>query len=69
MLLSGEDINMGSLCIPQGIADKGGTANKYTKFNLVDTHDAALTFSNAPTGKTGCVYMMATRSSVNHTIL
>lgn len=60
--LDGKDVAIGediqyeiSVNIPQGIADKEGTANKYTKFNLVDTHDAALTFSNTPTGKTGYV--------------
>ncbi len=60
--LNGKDVAIGeniqyeiSVNIPQGIADKEGTVNKYTKFNLVDTHDAALTFSNTPTGKTGYV--------------
>ena len=60
--LNGKDVAIGediqyeiSVNIPQGIADKEGTANKYTKLNLVDTHDAALTFSNIPTGKTGYV--------------
>lgn len=40
-----------SVNIPLGIADKEGDANKYVKFNLVDKHDAALTFDNVTSGE------------------
>lgn len=45
----GEDIDFEiSVNIPLGIADKEGSANKYTKFNLIDEHSEALTFVNVP---------------------
>lgn len=55
--LDGKDVAIGekikyeiSVNIPLGIADKEGNANKYVKFNLIDTHDAALTFDNIASG-------------------
>lgn len=57
--LNGKDVAIGekikyeiAVNIPLGIADKEGNANKYNKFNLVDTHDDALTFDNTPSGDT-----------------
>ena len=57
--LNGKDVAIGekikyeiAVNIPLGIADKEGNANKYNKFNLVDTHDEALTFDNTPSGET-----------------
>ena len=56
--LDGKDVAIGekikyqiSVNIPLGIADKEGDANKYVKFNLVDKHDAALTFDNVTSGE------------------
>ncbi len=50
--LNGQDVAIGehvhyeiSVNIPQGIADKEGENNKYTKFQLIDTHDPALSLS------------------------
>ena len=50
--LKGQDVTIGehvhyeiSVNIPQGIADKEGENNKYTKFHLIDTHDPALSLS------------------------
>lgn len=60
--LNGQDVAIGEIIryeittnIPLGIADKEGEENKYTKFNLVDTHDQALTFINQAEGTTGYV--------------
>lgn len=57
--LNGKDVAIGkkikyeiAVNIPLGIADKEGNGNKYNKFNLVDTHDDALTFDNTPSGDT-----------------
>lgn len=45
----GEEIDFEiSVNIPLGIADSDSAGNKYTKFNLVDTHDPVLTFVNDP---------------------
>lgn len=58
--LNGQDVAIGekiqyqiSVNIPLGIADKDSNGNKYVKFNLVDTHDAALTFDNQTSGDYG----------------
>lgn len=55
--LNGKDVAIGekiqyqiSVNIPLGIADKDSNGNKYKKFNLVDTHDAALTFDKETSG-------------------
>lgn len=55
--LNGQDVAVGDKIqyeittnIPQGIADKEGSDNKYTQFNLIDTHDESLTFDNVTTG-------------------
>ncbi|WP_322898955.1 SpaH/EbpB family LPXTG-anchored major pilin [Enterococcus faecium] len=60
--LNGKDVAIGekiqyqiSVNIPLGIADKDSNGNKYKKFNLVDTHDAALTFDNQTSGDYGYV--------------
>lgn len=48
----GEKINyLISVNIPLGIQDVVDGAPRYTKFNLVDTHDSALTFDNISTGE------------------
>lgn len=60
--LNGKDVAIGekiqyqiSVNIPLGIADKDSNVNKYVRFNLVDTHDAALTFDNQTSGDYGYV--------------
>ncbi|EOH75527.1 fimbrial isopeptide formation D2 domain-containing protein [Enterococcus raffinosus ATCC 49464] len=60
--LEGKDVAIGekiqyqiSVNIPSGIADNDSNGNKYVKFNLVDTHDAALTFDNQTSGDYGYV--------------
>ena len=57
--LNGNDVAIGEAIkyeiktnIPEGIADKVGEVNKYTKFNLIDKHDEELTFNNTPNGPT-----------------
>ncbi|MBO1298410.1 MULTISPECIES: SpaA isopeptide-forming pilin-related protein [unclassified Enterococcus] len=57
--LDGQDVAIGEpinyeikVNIPVGIADKEGSDNKYTTFQLIDTHDSALTFMNQSTGET-----------------
>ncbi len=58
--LNGKDVAIGEMIqyeikvnLPEGIADKEGSMNKYTKFNLIDQHDAALTFHHAVNGTNG----------------
>lgn len=58
--LNGKDVAIGEMIqyeikvnLPEGIADKEGSMNKYTKFNLIDQHDAALTFHHAVNGANG----------------